>query len=293
MGIKNSKSEKKPSTNIEFLDRPSAHASDNAVLTSVDFDSEDFDSEIDSSTQLNSLTELGSMSNSSNHSQKSIVSNKSQKKRKRRKSKELRKIRDKPNRMCRKASTAPDQAFIVEEALLEDLCAIAGEEAHDGGNIILSREKEELIRRLSVNQATADVFKNTKNIRKFSTKSLRGDDPDLSSLNLDIQRRSTMKGVSPNGSINGSIPKSPNGNQKRGSFIATTGSILLNTEGIEDPVRLRRQSIKQVQTSSPKGAHELMTQANYRTEIQALKLAQKRESCTCARNCFALCNIYI
>ena len=39
--------------------------------------------------------------------------------------------------MCRKASTAPDQAFIVEEALLEDLCAIAGEEAHDGGNIIM------------------------------------------------------------------------------------------------------------------------------------------------------------
>ena len=49
----------------------------------------------------------------------------------------FRKIRDKPNRMCRKASTAPDQAFIVEEALLEDLCAIAGEEAHDGGNIIM------------------------------------------------------------------------------------------------------------------------------------------------------------
>ena len=46
-------------------------------------------------------------------------------------------IRDKPNRLCRKASTAPDQAFIVEEALLEDLCAIAGEEAHDGGNIIM------------------------------------------------------------------------------------------------------------------------------------------------------------
>ena len=39
----------------------------------------------------------------------------------------FRKIRDKPNRMCRKASTAPDQAFIVEEALLEDLCAIARE----------------------------------------------------------------------------------------------------------------------------------------------------------------------
>ena len=49
----------------------------------------------------------------------------------------LRKIREKPNRTCRKASTAPDQAFIVEEALLEDLCAIAGEEAHEDGNIIV------------------------------------------------------------------------------------------------------------------------------------------------------------
>ena len=55
----------------------------------------------------------------------------------------------------------------------------------------------------------------------------------------------------------------------------------------------RRQSIKQVQKTAPKGAHELMTQANYRTEIQALKMAQKRETCSCARNCFALCNIYI
>ena len=55
----------------------------------------------------------------------------------------------------------------------------------------------------------------------------------------------------------------------------------------------RRQSIKQVQKTAPKGAHELMTQANYRTEIQALKMAQKRETCSCARNCFAICNIYI
>jgi len=236
-----------------------------------------------SSTLLKSLTELKSFkSNTSTRSTVSNVSNKSQKKRKRRKSKELRKIRDKPNRMCRKASTAPDQAFIVEEALLEDLCAIAGEEAHDGGNIILSREKEELIRRLSMNQATADVFKNTTNIRKFSTVSQRGE--LTTDFSLTAEPRSSQV-----------LQKSPNGSLKRGSI--TDGSLkrgsFLNSEGVEDPVRLRRQSIKQVQTTSPKGAHELMTQANYRTEIQVLKLAQKRESCTCARNCFAFCNIYI
>jgi len=247
----------------------------------------------DSNTRLKSLTDLKSMKSvSSNLSNISNMSNKSQKKRKRRKSKELRKIRDKPNRMCRKASTAPDQAFIVEEALLEDLCAIAGEEAHEGGNIILSREKEELIRRLSVNQATADIFKNTTNIRKFSTNSLRGDYTGECSLSIDSRRRSTLTPISPNESSH-NRSKSPNGSQKRGSLLQTTGSILFNTGGVEDPVRLRRQSIKQVQTTSPKGAHELMTQANYRTEIQALKLAQKRETCTCARNCFALCNIYI
>ena len=49
----------------------------------------------------------------------------------------FRQIRDEPNRLCRKASVAPDEAFIVEEVLLEDLCALAGEEALEGGNIIL------------------------------------------------------------------------------------------------------------------------------------------------------------
>merc|ERR1719209_1208847 len=205
-------------------------------------------------------------SNSSYVSNKSNVSNKSQKKRKSRKPEELRKIRDKPNRMCRKASTAPDQAFIVEEALLEDLCAIAGEEAHDGGNIIMSREKEELIRRLSRNQATADIFKNTKNIRKFSTNSIRGDYTTGTLVNSTI-----------------------GSNDKSLSNVSSSH----HPEQIQDPTKLRRQSIKQVQKTSPKGAHELMTQANYRTEIQALKMAQKRETCSCLRNCFAICNIYV
>merc|ERR1712168_544232 len=254
------------------------------------------------SVRIVSLTELKSMKSSKTYdSNMSNVSNKSQKKQKRRKSnKELRKIRDKPSRMCRKASTAPDQAFIVEEALLEDLCAIAGEEAHDGGNIILSREKEELIRRLSMNQATSDVFKNTTSIRKFSTNSLRSAPSTLSQTLDEDCRRSTLTPrdsasqyfgrISQNSSVTnrGSLLKQTVSNRSNRSSLSNVG-----VEEIEDTVRLRRQSIKQVQTTSPKGAHELMTQANYRTEIQALKMAQKRESCTCARNCFALCNIYI
>jgi hypothetical protein len=267
MGTKNSKPESQ--TVIQSPPRLTA--------TTVDFDTDDLDLDSGSNTHtsfgLKSLTEL-----KSNTSYKSNVSNKSQKKRKSRKPEELRKIRDKPNRTCRKASTAPDQAFIVEEALLEDLCAIAGEEAHEGGNIILTREKEELIRRLSTNHATADIFKNTTNMRKFSTQSIRGD-PTLS-MTMDSQGRNTLSNTPSSHS---------NKERSRKSSVLT----LINTDGVQDPVRLRRQSIKQVQTTSPKGAHELMTQANYRTEIQALKMAQKRESCTCARNCFALCNIYI
>jgi len=248
------------------------------TATTIDFDTDDLDldggSNSHASFGLKSLTEL--KSNTSYKSNVSNKSNKSQKKRKSRKPEELRKIRDKPNRTCRKASTAPDQAFIVEEALLEDLCAIAGEEAHEGGNIILTREKEELIRRLSTNHATADIFKNTTNMRKFSTQSMRGD--PTHSMTMDSQGRNTLSNTS-----------SSHSKEKASVLTLKTGDFA----NVQDPVRLRRQSIKQVQTTSPKGAHELMTQANYRTEIQALKMAQKRESCTCARNCFALCNIYI
>ena len=50
---------------------------------------------------------------------------------------ELRKIRDNPDRKVRKMSMAPNEAFIVEESMLEDLCEASGEEARDGGNILL------------------------------------------------------------------------------------------------------------------------------------------------------------
>lgn len=276
MGTKKSKPESQSLTETQTV----IQSPNRVTATTIDFDTDDLDldggSNSHASYGLKSLTEL--KSNTSYKSNASNKSNKSQKKRKSRKPEELRKIRDKPNRMCRKASTAPDQAFIVEEALLEDLCAIAGEEAHEGGNIILSREKEELIRRLSTNHATADIFKNTTNMRKFSTQSMRGD--PTQSMTLDSQGRNTLSSTHSSHSYKEKSTK---------SSVLT----LKTTDGVQDPVRLRRQSIKQVQTTSPKGAHELMTQANYRTEIQALKMAQKRESCTCARNCFALCNIYI
>ena len=58
------------------------------------------------------------------------------KSKKRRSRKDLCKIRDK-DRDLRRMSRAPDVGFIVEEGLLEDLCELAGEEAHDGGTIIL------------------------------------------------------------------------------------------------------------------------------------------------------------
>ena len=48
----------------------------------------------------------------------------------------FRQIQDEPNRLCRKASVAPEEAFIVEEVLLEDLCALSGEKALESGNII-------------------------------------------------------------------------------------------------------------------------------------------------------------
>jgi len=267
----------------------------------VTFDTDDLEIGTDFDNyapKKSSMEEIISMkSNSSYVSNKSNVSNKSQKKRKSRKPEDLRKIRDKPNRMCRKASTAPDQAFIVEEALLEDLCAIAGEEAHDGGNIIMSREKEELIRRLSRNQATADIFKNTKNIRKFSTNSIRGDYTTGTLVNTSIVNNDkSLSNVS--SSHHSSKHTTTTGSVLTTGSILTTGSLLtssisLNPEQIQDPTKLRRQSIKQIQKTSPKTAHELMTQANYRTEIQALKMAQKRETCSCFRTCFALCNIYI
>ena len=99
--------------------------------------------------------------------------------------------------------------------------------------ILRSREKEELIRRLSRNQATADIFKNTKNIRKFSTVSLRGDQTTGSLISSTIGNNDRSL----------SNCSSSHHSSKTGSVL-TTGSILtttmsLNPEQIQDPTKLR------------------------------------------------------
>merc|ERR1711892_318853 len=92
---------------------------------------------------------------------------------------ELRRIRDASDRKVRKMSVAPNEAFIVEETMLEDLCEASGEEARDGGNIILMEEKEELLRRLSTNPKTRSVFSNQSSIRRYSTAAVTKGDGEL------------------------------------------------------------------------------------------------------------------
>ena len=93
-------------------------------------------------------------------------------------------------------------------------------------DIFRTREKEELIRRLSTNHATADIFKNTTNMRKFSTQSMRGD-PTLS-MTMDSQGRNTLSNT----------PSSHSNKERKNSVLT-----LLNTDGVQDPVRLRKFSI--------------------------------------------------
>merc|ERR1711892_807971 len=97
---------------------------------------------------------------------------------------ELRRIRDASDRKVRKMSVAPNEAFIVEETMLEDLCEASGEEARDGGNIILMEEKEELLRRLSTNPKTRSVFSNQSSIRRYSTAAVTKGDGELVSGNV-------------------------------------------------------------------------------------------------------------
>lgn len=101
--------------------------------------------------------------------------------------------------------------------------------------IFRSREKEELIRRLSRNQATADIFKNTKNIRKFSTNSIRGDYTTGTLVNMPNNDKSLS-----------SVSSSHHSSKHTGTTasILTTGSLLtssisLNPEQIQDPTKLR------------------------------------------------------
>ena len=109
--------------------------------------------------------------------------------------------------------------------------------------IFRSREKEELIRRLSRNQATADIFKNTKNIRKFSTNSIRGDYTTGTLINTSIVNNDkSLSNVS--SSHHSSKHTTTTGSVLTSGSILTTGSLLtssiaLNPEQIQDPTKLR------------------------------------------------------
>ena len=74
----------------------------------------------------------------------------------------------------------------------EDLCEASGEEAREGGNILLNEEKEELLRRISVNPRTRSVFANTSNVKRFSTSAVTKGDMEGPHEPLD---QSTSLGV--------------------------------------------------------------------------------------------------
>ena len=109
-----------------------------------------------------------------------------------------------------------------------------------------SREKEELISRLSKNPETSDVFKTTTNIRKFSTNSLRGDLPNGI---LDGQpRTSTRVSQSLNGFPSIQTARSSRGSQSgsyingsnRGSNQSSHSDIHNESRGaVDDTVKLR------------------------------------------------------
>ena len=104
--------------------------------------------------------------------------------------------------------------------------------------ILRSREKEELIRRLSRNQATADIFKNTKNIRKFSTNSIRGDYTTGTLVNTTLGNNDkSLSSVS--SSHHSSKHTTTTGSVLTTGSLLTTGSISLNPEQIQDPTKLR------------------------------------------------------
>ncbi|CBY21410.1 unnamed protein product [Oikopleura dioica] len=83
-------------------------------------------------------------------------------------------IRDRSDRSVRRASVAPNFNFVVEEGILEDLCEIAGEEAEIGGEIMLGDDKSDLLKRISKNTATKDIFKNQDSYQSFVNNKITG-----------------------------------------------------------------------------------------------------------------------
>ena len=57
---------------------------------------------------------------------------------------------------------------------MEDLCEIAGEEAEIGGEIMLGDDKTDLLKRISKNNATKDIFKNQDSYQSFVNNKIAG-----------------------------------------------------------------------------------------------------------------------
>ena len=57
---------------------------------------------------------------------------------------------------------------------MEDLCEIAGEEAEIGGEIMLGDDKSDLLKRISKNTATKDIFKSQDSYQSFVNNKIAG-----------------------------------------------------------------------------------------------------------------------
>lgn len=206
----------------------------------------------------------------------------------------LRSIRDNDNRLIRKTSIAPDQSFICEETILEDLCEISGLEAKGAGNrgIILREQKMDLLRRLSRNPETADVFSNERNFRRFSEKAMNAPGPFRSSVNEsdegNARRRSTRTEVGPRRSVGARQPRQSQLGMAQSMEIVS--SIESNGKTLQ---KVRRQSVKTAANQPGDKTHFVSTQCNYRTEMAAMKMASEKEKCSCIRGILHHMNIFI
>merc|ERR1711973_37067 len=187
--------------------------------------------------------------------------------------KDLRKIRDK-DRECRRTSVVPDVGFIVEEGLLEDLCEISGEEAKNGGNILMHDEKTELLKRLRKNSETAAVFRNSTSYKTFQV--------EAGKATTAAQRRSTVHKVKNNAA---DLSEESLTNAKS----PLTVRLSRNSKTSENPLSSRRRSISDVKSSQKNNErmkiHALTTEVNYYTEMEAMKMASKNDHCFRLKNC--------
>jgi len=235
---------------------------------------------------------------------------------KRKSIKALRSIRDDENRLIRKTSIAPDQAFICEETILEDLCELSGLEARTvggkvNGGIILKEQKMDLLRRLSRNPETAPVLSSANNFRRFSQNAMtstgiRSVEESVDSFDQPSRRKTEIGQVppeiGPRSSVTGGPRRSQLGSGPRqslrskdnlfmkGSSMEIVASIESNGKSLH---RARKQSVKRQSVTVGDKAHYVSTHCNYRTEIAALKMATAKESCSCIRNLLAKINIFI